>query len=671
MFTLLCDLTLASLSTFIALVVPGILLLKWILRIKTLSPLEELVIGWCLGLALFGLQAYLFGWMHWRAGGYLYLLLICVLTWHQRTLLHTWLIGIWRALRALPLGFLLLIVLGGTMQSVQMLGNGLPLAGTTRYWRTNAYDGIFHLGLIESMKTTFPPEEPSRSGLRMVNYHYWSDLIISEHSRLFGIQSSFLFFQWYPIWIALLTGLGVFLLVKQLTADQSSAFQWVAIVMSLLILYLGSDSGWIFPIWIHRIFTFSYPAIDNGPTQFLNVPHAFGKFFFFAVSLVFLHWRKTKQERLLGLGLFLSAVSFGIKVYFGIALSLGFGMVFVVDGIRMLTSTQQWSNKFSTLWPYFWMGTLFLVLFALIYLPANRNAGGLSWYPLEWPKLLINPEHFDWTTLNYRIAIASLTHDRIRTSIYDVALVGIGLVAIYGSRAVGFILTRKSLRILGADGVLFWYLPSLLFLGVGMTTLQVSGGFNVFNFFAVGMCAVVLTLALLVASLFERSRVAALVLGCLLIGVALPRSFFEVGSMMARYETGSDSVEITPSVQDAYAFLRSLSLPHIVIATSLSDPYESKSTYIRAFSGKPVYFSGKYLLETHNQPYQDREAALRSLYGLTDPQAVKAMASELGITHLWIDRTTVSTPWEKILVEQSQKALFANDRIVIYDIHTL
>jgi hypothetical protein len=108
-----------------------------------------------------------------------------------------------------------------------------------------------------------------------------------------------------------------------------------------------------------------------------------------------------------------------------------------------------------------------------------------------------------------------------------------------------------------------------------------------------------------------------------------------------------------------------------VIATSLSDPYESKSTYIRAFSGKPVYFSGKYLLETHNQPYQDREAALRSLYGLTDPQAVKAMASEMGITHLWIDRTTVSTPWEKILVEQSQKALFANDRIVIYDIHTL
>lgn len=666
LFYLVSSILFSSLATGIGIFTPGLLIVEKLL--PKLTPLQKLLIAYCVGLSLFGMQAYVLGWLHLRSLGFVYIGAATVLFFFYRSRFVASLQSIRAEWNMIPLLMRCLFVLGVFVQCLQMAGNGLPLPAGTPLYRTNAYDGVFHLGLIESMKVNFPPQEPSTIGLSVVNYHYWSDLILSDQSRLFNVSASFLFFQWTPIWLSLFTSLALYELIGMLCSKESRSFRLTASVVSFLILLFGADSGWIIPLLVHRTFTFTYPAIDNGPTQFLNMPHVFGKLFFYSVGILFLEWRREKQKPTLFVALALTAVSFGLKIYFGIALALGFFFAFLSEGFMVfLRNRLQVKESFRELLPLFLSGLLFLILVAGIYLPVNRGAGGLSWYPLEWPKLFVNSENFDWTDLNYRIAIAKYLHNNIKLYWYDVVLIVVGLVAIYGTRFVGFLLTRRTAKLFGRDGFIFFYIPAVVFLIIGMTTLQDSGSFNVFNFFAVSMSVMAISLGLLSSQVMAWNKSIGVILVALLLAFALPRSGFEVVSMIQRYQNATDVVTISPQSREAFSYIRGLPQKETLVATSLGDPLEQKSTYIPAFSGKPVYFAGKYLLETHNQPYKETEAKVRLLFEITDFETFVSTARTLGITTIWVDRRSPSSPADLMLLQHESKASFANDDILIYD----
>ncbi len=658
---------LSSIATLVAVFIPGLLVSRQFF--SKMNPLRLLLISYCVGVALFSAHGYVLGWLQIRQLNFIFPILSIAVGLFFFRRIHEYLAQLFAAFTSMPKYILILVCIGVLLQSVQMFGNGLPTQNGMHFYRTNAYDGIFHIGLIEAMKETFPPEEPSSSGLAVVNYHYWSDLFISDLSRTFRVSPLFLFFQWQPLLLSFFTSLAVYELIKMFTEKETSTFQTVASVCALLFLIVGSDSGWVFPLYLKGVFTFEYPAIDNGPTQFLNMPHTFGKLFLFVVGIIFLEWRKSKKISTLVLGFLLAAVSFGLKVYFGIALALGFLFSLIADGVQILFQTRKVGVLgLRRLVPLFLSGLIFLGAFAAIYLPVNKNAGGLSWYPLEWPKLLINRDHFDWTTLQYKMAIAAYLHNQPKIVFYNGALVVIGLIAIYGSRAVGFITSKKSLRLFGMHGFLFFMLPAILFTGIGFTTLQVSGGFNVFNFFAVSMSSLVLSLALLCAQIWNKNRVIAFGWILFLLAFSLPRSIFEISSMFSRYRDGFDRVTLSRAEQEAFTTLRSLPLEESEsVGASLENPLEGKSTYIRAMSGKPVYLAGKYVLETHNQPYLEKENKLKTLFSMSDQAAFGNLASEMNIRYIWVDSEFAHTPAEKMLLIRKEKALFANDRILIYD----
>ncbi len=668
-FYLITQVGLALVSTLIGILVPGALVVKrWFPKV---SGLFSLVVSLCTGLAMFGAQGYLFGWMHVRFFGYGYVLIalgLLILNFEELlTVAKVWA----HSISIIPRLVLIIILIGVCIQSLQMVGNGLPTERGINFYRTNAYDGIFHIGLIEGMKTTFPPQEPSTIGLSVVNYHYWSDLIMAEQSRLFFVNLLFLFFQWYPIVIALCTALSLVELLGQLTANESKRFRVTSQCVALLVLFLGSDSGWIFPLAIHKQFTFSYPAIDNGPTQFLNMPHAFGKMYFFAIGLLFLLWRKSRQVPPLVLGMILTGITFGLKIYFGISLSLGFLSLFIFDFLRVaIRNTSQISKTIRELTPMFVSGIIFLLVAGAIYLPVNRGAGGLSWYPLEWSRLFVNSENFDWTDLNYRIAIAGYLHNTMKLYWYNTILVAVGLISIYGARVFGILYSKRTYRILHADGVMFFVVPVLLCTWIGMTTLQDSGSFNVFNFFAVSMGGLTIGLALWVSQLVEWNKIVGISLVTILLALSMPRTLFETLTMISRYREHTDVVNVTPLQSSAFAFLRTLPTTSVV-ATSLEDPLESKSTYIPALSARRVYFAGKYLLVTHNQPYEEKELNSKALFSQSSIESFQSSATAFGITHIWVDRKSLTTPADRMLATYSQKAIFANDDVLLYDIRTL
>lgn len=647
-------------SSFFCFFIPGLLVTR-LLKLRA-TPIFAFVLAIVIGIALFGTQIYIFGWIGLRFSTYVYLIVIFGIAVWLRKIIVQYLSDLWRSLCALSPVVLVLITGVVLLQSLQMFGNGLPLESGTRFWRTNAYDGMYHLGLIESMKNVFPPHEPSSSGQPVINYHYWSDLVISEQSRVFKTPSPFLFFQWWPIFISTLTALAVVELVRMLTRSESPEFTHVSIALSLLFLGLGSDSGWALYWFIHEKISFAYPAIDNGPTQFLNMPHTFGKLFFFSIGGLFLIWRKDRRWPILFLLLFLSAVSIGLKVYFGLALALGFLGIFAYDAIK--------TRSIPHFMRLLMMGVVYLILVAAIYLPVNSGAGGLSWYPLEWPTLLINRENIDWTDLAIRIGIARYEHNANKLALYNVILLAVGLIAIHGTRALGFVLTKRSMRLFGIDGMIFFVVPVLICTFLGFTTLQVSGGFNVFNFFAVSLSILSISTAFLLSTLYEKHKVIGIVLISIAVLFCLPRSVFETKNMIENYMSGNDSVMVTSNDLQAYAYLRSLPA-NVVVASSLEHDLERRSTYQAAFSGKPSYFSGKYLLETHNEPFIEKEQNTRNLFSQSTVDGIKATAIKLGITHLILDANRLHTPAEHILSANRDLATFEKDNVLVYDVNQL
>lgn len=629
------------------------------------EPLERCILSFSSGFFLFGLLGYGLGWTNMRWVSFPFLVFVLLVIWRRKKMLSAHLQHVLVALRSLGWIPTVLIVSIVVLQSLQMVGNGLPLNSGTWFFRTNAYDGVFHLGLIESIVRTIPPEEPSSSGVLVANYHYWSDLIFAEYARIFFVAPAFLFFQFFPILLSFLSALAILILIRMFSAFFDDATSHLTVVIGLLFSLLGSDAGWILTWWVQRTFSFEYPVIDSSVTQFLNMPHAFAKFVFLSACVLFLHWRK-HQDRSYGLLLVLGAFLFGLKVYFGVFISVGMLGVFTLDFILSLRRKGLAHLREKQLHERLVAGVIFLVLVACIYLPVNAQAGGLSWYPLEWPKLFINPLNLDWKDLSYRYELARLTKDSFRELLYSAALVLVGLTMIHGIRMLGFLVHQRFLQANRGSFFLFFILPTFIFTFLGFTTLQDSGGLNVFNFFAVTLVLLPILLALSLVLWFQRMRAVLLVFVVCIAVFMFPRTFFETWSMVVRYMKGTDSVRITPSDHALFDFLSTLP-DDAVIAAPLDHPLESKSTYVAAYTGRRSFLSGIYLLETHNQPFEEKRDQLQELFRSSTLADMRELMKRWGITHVILRTTTASTVLEASLAGSEDQAVFRGEGVLVFD----
>src|SRR5258708_450085 len=134
---------------------------------------------------------------------------------------------------------------------------------------------------------------------------------MAELVRIWHIPISHLFFQFMPLFVSFLTGLAFYLLIRVWKGTRQTGL-W-----ALFMLYFSGDSAYLFMLTLHHRFGFQTPAIDNGITQFLNIPHTFAKLVFLTGLIPFSFWLKTKQKKWLALTVVFFATLAGFKIYFG------------------------------------------------------------------------------------------------------------------------------------------------------------------------------------------------------------------------------------------------------------------------------------------------------------------------------------------------------------------
>ncbi len=622
-------------AIFVSFYLPGFLLISF-LKIK--SKLTCILLSHVLGIVMWGIQGYIFGYLNMRWGTYLYIGLACLscIIYQRHSLVKVY--AIFPKIIFTNKITAILISIGIITQLLPVVGSGFHSDAGMRFFGNNAYDGLTHLGFIQSIIDHFPPVEPGSYDIPLRNYHYFSDLVIAELSRIWRIPITLLLFQFIPLLVSFLTGIAGYLLVRSFGGSKKMG-NWIVFLS-----YFAGDGAYIFMLILHKTFGFYTPAIDNGAMQFLNMPNAMAKMIFFA-GLITLQYFISSNKKIWGIFsvLFLSPI-IGFKVYFGIFSVIGFSFLIVWrlisqfvkssenNNVRRLVSSLR-KELFS-----FFLLILFVGISLAIYLPSNSSSGGLSYYPLEWPKSFLGAGSIDLKEWWLKKQVYDSTKNYIGIFILDFTAVIIALISIHGTRLLGFFPNPKLLKFLGWEKVLFLVPGLLLFHFLGLYTLQASGGFNVFNFFIVGTVILSLFTSFTLGQISESKKLLAKVFLIVFIVLTIPRVVHEIAYNIENYKTHDDSHLFSNDELLALKYVDVYAPKNAIVQSHPNNEKDNNVGYLSFFSKRLTYLSGVTFLETRNQKISDKKIALKEMFEATNASEFVRLAKDKKIQYIYLQK---------------------------------
>lgn len=348
---------------FLAFYIPGRVILSKFLK---LNLLENIILSNILGISLWVLLIYLFGIINSPYLIYLYLLLtLAVWLKRYRDESRIIILGIKRLVSDRWLS--VVILLGLPVVLAGIFTSGLPSAEGIGIYGVNTVDGVYHVALIKSLIRQIPPFEPGMASNLVVNYHYWSNMVIAGIARTFRLPVMNLFYQYFPFFVAVLYGYTGYLLARILFQSKNTARLFV------FFLYFAGNLGFLVFYIFNKQLVFDVASLDNSALLFTNPPRALAQLMLLG-GLIFVYRWIVKKE--LSAGFFAAivlGVAVGVKVYVGIFAAIGFALLL----FYLLLN-----KKIMLMTPII----IYILLSALIYFPTNKGAGGLFWSPISWPR---------------------------------------------------------------------------------------------------------------------------------------------------------------------------------------------------------------------------------------------------------------------------------------------
>jgi hypothetical protein len=366
----------------------------------------------------------------------------------------------------------------------------------------------------------------------------------------------------------------------------------------------------------------------------------------------------------------------GIKVYYGIFVILGTGLVYLFLLMRSFVKSirkKRFGSSLKVAFSLNWLLLVFLLTLlgvaAAIFLPVNKNSGGLGWYPLEWPKIFLGPSGLNWGDWFLRQQVYEQSHNLRNIVFYDAVAILITLICVHGTRLIGLLPSRKTYKKLGWEWVIFFFPGLILFHILGLFTLQKAGGFNVFNFFVVSTVVLSLLSAIVLDSVrfsFKRPLLSLALI--LLIVLSIPRSISELTAVVYNMQHPSTgSVLISNDELAGLTFIREHTPKSAIVQSHPSDRSDSDTPYVSFFSERLTYLTGEGLQRTHNQPIEDREKRLQELFSVTDSPGFQTRARSNGIDYVYLkntDEQKISFEVDSHLMEK----VYENKSVTIYKI---
>ena len=526
---------------FIAYYIPGFLLIR---KLK-LNFLNQLVLSIITGLVLLSLQGFLFGYLHLRILSYFYVF-FCLILYIKSLPLNKIKSAIKRIKFSKPDIITSSIIIVGTfIQLTSVWFNGIKFKDGL-YFCCGIPDTLFHLALTNELINRFPPNEPGISGVLLQNYHYLSNLSVSELIRIFNLPLINTEYQYMTILLSILLGLSTVVLANIL--ELGTQFKrWF-----VFLIYFAGDILFLLPFLNGKGINFGLTTLENASSLWISPPRFYSIVIFICALSVFTLWLKRK-DYLLGLVMaILMGSLIGFKIYVG---------AIALFGLSILAIKYTLQKNFKMLIPII---LTFLISF-LIYYPVNKSAGGLifsGFWRFEdfaaQPVLGISSlELARRVYLNHKSLIRVLEYDLIFGFLYIFFSSGILLV--------GLAQTKNSLKKLSTDFNIMAISGLLISCIFGFFFLQKTGGANSSQFLISIYIIGSIYAALAISYWTKRvNKKVALVIMILLILIASTRvlhdTYFRIENIANK--TG---LVLNNSKLNSYKYLATISNNNIVL----------------------------------------------------------------------------------------------------------
>ncbi len=601
-------------AAVVAFYIPGSVLLKrYSLRITLHMPLAL-----TLGISLWALQGFLFGYLSVRWLTYAYLLIFCLLFIKQVRLQSLSKVGTLLKEAYISNKMIIwLITAGVIIQLTTILFTMIPTTGGLFFCCGDSNDNTWFAAVTNQLIHTMPPQQPGMTGVSLNNYHFLSNLVVADLSRVFHIPFLLVQYQYVPILLSVLYGV-LAVVFGRLLGLSSIFIGWL-----VFFLYFGSDAISVMLFFLGKGFNFSMSSLEDGVRFLANLPRAYAMVVAFGFVDLFVVWLRRRElygSVLLGL---IAASLVGFKVYVGIFVFVGMGVFALYEMLKHRDIRPMWTV----------LAGVFVA--AGVYLPINSEAGGLYFTGLwRFENFIVQPG-LDLLHLEQARVIYAEHGNWIHVAINEFIYIALYVCSIFGSKLMGLFQTGNSMRLFPTPLHLFLLSGMAVSTIAGLFFNQTIGSSNTFNFLVSVFIFLSFYSALTMAYVVGRlSTVVRNVLIMVVIVITIPRIIYETSRNVGNLIHGNYTIVSKPTIEGA-RYLKAHSNTKDIVAIDNRDFfYDVNAPMFSILVDRPMFLSGVGLLKHFGVDTQEREKIVDQIFTNPDKATVAKMLIETGIDYL-------------------------------------
>lgn len=614
-----------------------------ILQKTNLEKREKYILSWPLGICIFTLLAFAFGYLHFY-WGLLILPVMAIIIVKKDFILYPF--------GGFNLKTVLLIFLGSLSWFLTTVKNGLSFDYGLGFWGAHGHDAIWHLSLIESAKRGLPLENFSFSGTPLANYHYFYDLLLAVTSRFSQIPGNDLYFRMFPFLISLLIGLVGYILVKRIFDEKSAN-------LTIFFLYFGGSFGWIVSFIRDRsLGGESLFWAQQGISTLINPPLAIS-FLIFLTGLYFFSKVLEQKDQLLMWMIPLTVVWGSLMEFKAYGGMLILGALFITSVYEILRGHLNFLK----------ISIPIALLQAIVFLPNNLSSSGLLVFQPFWliHSMVDSADRLNWIRLsNARIlGFDSGNYFKFVTA----EIIGF-LIFVFGNLGTRFFGFMNITKIKNPSAFkIFISAFTILSLAIPLLFIQKGASFNTVQFFYYFLLIFDILAAVSLSKISFKFR--GILIG-LVILLTIPTSWDSLNHFLPIRPPAM----IPIGEAEALNFLKSQ--PDGIVLSYYYDnknhqKYEApqplfayRSTpYVSAFSGKPEFIADTVNLDIIRIDYKGRFQIQKDIFSLREQEVIKNLLRENNISYIYAPKIANFNPDEKIL---GIERIFGNSDVDIFRI---
>ena len=587
-------------ASFLAFYVPGRVVLG---KQDKLSKTGNFAVSYILGIALWGWQAYIFGFLHLRNLSLVYLLLFFL--YFIKNKYYVFKLPKIEFKKLDPL-IIIIAVVGIFGQTVQFIRNGQMTSAGLFITNNNNMDQVWHVSLTQEFVRHFPPSEPGMYGIPLLNYHFWFNMVAGDLIRVFNL----------PIWQTVFDGLYVLGPVLLAIVGYSFAksilnSKKIIRIFMFFLFFSGDVLTWFMFILNHKLnLLATADLVFENSVNFMDSPgRGFAVLIVFSALILLCTFKeKISLKNVLLIGILMGSMM-GFKIYIAIPFMLG---LFVYSLLKLFR------KDFTVLVIFIISSLLFLTQF----LPFTTSGSGLIFLPFEMPRQFMVQSAFNTSWIDQRLLIYKQHFNYFRIIEYGVIMSLIFVVVQFGLKILGFFPFKKVIKLLGKDFYLFLYTTLLSSLILGLFFYQKVGGANIWEFFLSTSVVLGIFTSLIISEyIFVKNKILTAIFIVIFLLLTLPRWVTSTyGHINADYLKGFHGV--SNNELEVYDYLKNNTPKDSVVLMVDQLSYVSYSSVANVISERSMFLTGQGVSQIDLPQIIKRKEDVKSLAKINSQDAV-------------------------------------------------